>query len=166
LSRLGGEEASFMAIDWGLVARMIHVAAVVVWIGGVSFVTTVVLPAMKRKPPKEWMQEFEAIEHRFAPQARIAVLVVLLSGLYMLYAYDLWDRFMDIRFWWMHLMVGVWVLFAALLFIVEPLVIRRAARRTAAPETFLTRMLRLHRVMLALSLIAVLAAVGGSYGLF
>jgi uncharacterized membrane protein len=155
-----------MAIDWGIVARMIHVGAVVVWIGGVCFVTTVLLPAMKRKPPEAWLPEFQAIEHRFAPQARIAVLLVLLSGLYMLYAYDLWDRFMNIRFWWMHLMVGVWVLFAALLFVVEPLVIRRVARRTAAPEAFLTPMLRLHRVMLALSLLAVLAAIGGSHGLF
>ncbi len=157
-----------MAIEWGIVARAIHVAAVVVWIGGVSFVTTVLLPALKQKPPEKRMREFDAIENRFAPQARIAVLLVLLSGLYMLHAYDLWDRFADIGFWWMHLMVVVWLLFAALLFVIEPLIIRRAVHRRldAAPEAVLTRMLWLHRVMLALSLLAVLAAVGGSYGLF
>jgi uncharacterized membrane protein len=78
-----------MAIDWGIVARAIHVLAVVVWIGGVWLVTTVLLPEMKQRPPQEWIGEFDAIERRFAPQARIAVLLVLLSGFYMLYAYDL-----------------------------------------------------------------------------
>ena len=71
---------------------------------------------MKLKRPEEWLNEFDAIEQRFAPQARIAVVLVLLSGLYMVYAYDLWNRFTDIRYWWMDLMVGVWLLFAALLF--------------------------------------------------
>jgi uncharacterized membrane protein len=157
-----------MMVDWGVVARAIHVLAVVVWIGGVWFVTTVLLPGMRNKPPEQWLREFDAMEHRFAPQARIAVLVVLLSGLYMLYQYDLWDRFADGEYWWMHLMVGVWLLFAALLFIVEPLVVHRVVRKAAmvAPRPTLARMLRLHRVMLALSLLAVFAAVGGSHGLF
>lgn len=156
-----------MAIDWGILARAIHVAAIVVWIGGVSFVTTILLPAMRQQPPEDWLREFEAIEHRFAPQARIALLLVLLSGLYMLYAYDLWDRFTVGRFWWMQLMVAVWLLFAALLLVIEPLIIRRTLRRraAAAPAAVLSRMLRLHRLMLVLSLIAVLAAVAGSHGL-
>jgi uncharacterized membrane protein len=156
-----------MAIDWGVVARAVHVAAVVVWIGGVSFVTTVLLPALQEKAPETWMREFEKIERRFAPQARIAVLLVLLSGLYMLYHYDMWHRFADHRYWWMDLMVAVWLLFAALLFAIEPLALRPAVhRRIAAPAALLVRMLWLHRAMLALSLLAVIAAVGGSNGLF
>jgi len=157
-----------MAIDWGIVARAIHVLAVVVWIGGVWLVTTVMLPGIKQKPPQEWMREFDAIERRFAPQARIAVLLVLLSGLYMLYVYDLWDRFADVRFWWMQLMVGVWLAFAALLFVVEPLFIRRTIQQrfTTAPQATLARMLWMHRVMLALSLLAIFAVIGGSHGLF
>ena len=63
-------------IDWGIVARMVHVLAVVVWIGGVWFVTVIVLPAMRKKPPQEWLAEFNAVERLFAPQARIAVLIV------------------------------------------------------------------------------------------
>jgi uncharacterized membrane protein len=155
-------------IDWGIVARAIHVVAVVVWIGGVWLVTTVLLPGMKKKPPQEWIPEFDAIEHRFAPQARIAVLLVLLSGLYMLYQYDLWDRFTDRHYWWMHLMVGVWLLFAALLFVIEPLIIRLTVheRGTASPQTTLIRMLWMHRLMLALSILAIFAAISGSRDLF
>lgn len=157
-----------MMMDWGIVARAIHVVAVVVWIGGVWLVTTVLLPGMKKKPQQEWIREFDAIEQRFAPQARIAVLLVLLSGLYMLYQYDLFDRFTDGHFWWMHLMVCVWLIFAALLFVIEPLIIRRTVhkRATAAPQAPLTRMLWMHRVMLALSLLAIFTAIGGSHGLF
>ena len=157
-----------MAAHWGILARAVHVLAVVVWIGGVSFVTTVLLPAMRGRPPEHWLREFDAIERRFAPQARIAVLLVLLSGLYMLYRYDLWQRFAHAEYWWMDLMVGVWLLFAALLFVVEPLALGRLVRRRAAtaPEATLALLLWLHRVMLVLSLCADFAADGGSHGLF
>ena len=155
-------------IDWGSLARAIHILAIVVWIGGVSLVTTALLPAMKQKPSQQWIRDFDKVERRFAPQAQIAVLLVLLSGLYMLYAYDLWDRFAYARFWWMHLMVGVWLIFAVLLFVVEPSTIRRTAggHDRAPPETTLTRILWMHRLLLALSLIAIFAAVAGSHGLF
>jgi uncharacterized membrane protein len=160
--------AGSLVPDWGIVARVIHVLAVVIWIGSVWLVTTVLLPGMRRKPPEDWVREFDAIEHGFAPQARIAVLLVLLSGLYMLYAYDLWDRFAQSAFWWMHLMVGVWLLFASLLFIIEPLVFRHVVHRGAksAPGATLALMLWLHRVVLGLALVAVIAAVAGSHGLF
>ena len=154
-------------IDWGVLARAIHVVAVVAWIGGVWLVTTVLLPAMKQQRPEEWIDEFDAIEQRFAPQVRIAALLVLLSGLYMLYDYDLWDRFAEVGYWWMHLMVGVWLLFALLLFVVEPLVIGGAIRGRAATASaaMLTRILWMHRVLLTLALLAVFAAVAGSHGL-
>jgi uncharacterized membrane protein len=155
-------------IDWGSLARAIHILSVVVWIGGVSLVTTALLPAMKRKPTEQWIREFDEVERRFAPQARVAVLLVLLSGLYMLYTYDLWDRFADPRFWWMHLMVGVWLLFAVLLFVVEPLTMQNTVRdrRQALSRAALTRLLWMHRVLLALSLTAIFAAVGGSRSMF
>ena len=157
-----------MSVDWGILARAVHVLAVVIWIGGLWLVTTVLLPGMKGKPPEEWRRDFDALEPRFAPQARIAAILVLLSGLYMLYRYDLWDRFVQGAFWWMHLMLGVWLIFAALLFVIEPFIVRRNIQRHAAvaPEAMLARMIWLHRVMLALSLLAIFAAVAGSQGLF
>ena len=152
-------------IDWGIVARAVHVVAVVAWIGGVWLVTTVLLPGMRRHSPDRWFEEFEAVERRFAPQVRVAVLLVLLSGLYMIDAYDLWDRFAQAQFWWMHLMVGVWAVFALLLFVIEPLVARRVRGRAGSGIT-LPRMLWMHRVLLGLALAAIFAAVGGAHGLF
>lgn len=160
--------AALATIDWGIVARAVHIVGVVMWIGGVGFVTTVLLPSMRTKPAAEWAREFDAVERRFAPQARIAIVIVLLSGLYMLDRYDLWTRFAQGEYWWMDLMVGVWLLFVAQLFVVEPFVLRHAVRKhvVSDPEATLTRMLWLHRVMLVLSLTAVFAAVGGGHGLF
>ncbi len=155
-------------MDWEIVARAIHVLAIVVWIGGVWLVTTLLLPAMRQHPPEQWIREFEAIEQRFVPQARIAVLLALLSGLYMIHADDLWDRFLHPEFWWMHLMVAVWVLFALMLFVFEPLVLRRVVHRRAmaAPAATLSLMLWLHRAVLVLALAAIFGAVGGAHGLF
>ena len=160
-------------IDWGIVARAVHILAIVAWIGGVWLVTTVLLPGMRRHSPDRWIDEFEAVERRFAPQVRVAVLLVLLSGLYMTDAYALWDRFAQARFWWMHLMVGAWAVFALLLFVIEPLLARRARRgaRPGAvphidPGVTLSQMLWMHRVLLGLALAAIFAAVGGAHGLF
>ncbi len=159
----------WLSLDWGVVARAIHVLAVVVWIGGVWMVAMVLLPGLRDRLPEPWLQDFDALERRFAPQARIAVLLVLLSGLYMLYAYDLWGRLAPgTGVWWMHLMVGVWVLFAAILFVLEPFVVGPLVRRAAVrwPGASLSAFIWLHRVLLVLSLAAIVGAVGGSHGLF
>src|SRR5215472_18073909 len=94
------------------IARAIHVLAVVVWIGGVTMVTTVILPMVRgSKTPTEGQSLFEAVEQRFIWQARIATLLVAVSGFYMVERLDLWDRFRNIEFWWMHAMVLLWLIF-------------------------------------------------------
>ena len=48
-------------------ARVIHIVAVVLWIGGVGMVTTVIIPAVKKMKSKEdQLKTFERIEGRFA----------------------------------------------------------------------------------------------------
>ena len=49
---------------WGVIARAVHVVTVVAWIGGVFFVTTVLLPALKQRPESDWLNEFQVIERR------------------------------------------------------------------------------------------------------
>jgi len=152
------------------IARIVHVLSVVLWIGGVGFVTTVLIPAVRRsEPPEGRLAAFARFEGLFAWQARISVGLAGLSGLYMTWRLDAWSRFADPAFWWMDLMVLVWAAFAALLYAAEPLVLHRrleleiaAGRSSAAFD----RMELFHRVMLALSLVAVLGAVGGAHGLF
>jgi len=51
----------------GNLAHALHVLGVVLWIGGVGFVTTVLLPSARRiKNARESIVLFDAIERRFA----------------------------------------------------------------------------------------------------
>src|SRR3546814_16341935 len=109
-----------------------HVLAAVVWIGGVAVATTVAIPAVRRGSlGADRLRAFQAIESRFVWQARAAVIVVGATGLYMTAALDLWDRFLSATFWWMPALLGVWLLFALLLFVLQPLVLSRHFPRWA-----------------------------------
>lgn len=140
---------------------------VVLWIGGVAFVTTVLLPSVRRmRSPEERVQFFEAIEGRFAWQARGTTLLVGASGLYLAHAWHLWERFTSPAWWWMHAMVLVWAVFTVMLFVAEPLFLHRRILESARqhPEETFRRIERLHWVLLTISLVTVLGAVAGSHG--
>lgn len=150
------------------IARALHVFAIVFWIGGVGFVTTVVIPAVRRfKETGERIAFFDAVERRFAWQARVTTLLAGLTGLYMVIRLDLWDRFSRASYWWMHAMVILWLIFTIMLFIAEPLVLHRwmHARALADPEATFRLIARLHYFLLAASSVTVLGAVAGSHGL-
>lgn len=58
------------------IARVIHVLSILSWIGGVAFVTLVVMPSIRGSTaPDDRLAVFRRIEARFAPQARIWVLL-------------------------------------------------------------------------------------------
>jgi hypothetical protein len=156
------------AFDWGVLARVIHIVAVIVWVGAIWVVTTDFLPRLRQRRSDEWFHEFSESQSRLLRQVRVAMVLVLLSGFYMLHRYTMWGRFADPGYWWMHLMVGVWLLFAVMLFIVEPLAMHSviARRVILAPSATLRLLLGSHRVALALYLLVIVSAVAGSHGLF
>jgi uncharacterized membrane protein len=151
------------------IARAIHVLAVVHWIGGVAMVTAVILPAVRRfAEPARRMALFEAVEGRFANQARISVTLAGLSGFYMTWRLAAWSRFADPHFWWMDAMVLLWAFFTFMLFVAEPLFLHARLRRRAAqdPDGALRAMQRMHWVMLILSAVTIAGAVLGVHGMF
>jgi len=151
-----------------IVARTLHVLGVVLWVGGVAFVTLVLLPEIRRlEEPGQRVMLFERLENRFAWQARATTLIVGLSGLYMTAESDLWIRFSSAHYWWMHAMALIWVLFTVMLFVAEPLFLHGWFLRTAEenPERVFRLIERLHRLLLSVSLITVVGAVAGSHGL-
>jgi uncharacterized membrane protein len=156
-----------MTLDDLALARAIHVLALVHWIGGVAIVTTIVLPrARQMADVKEAVAAFEEFERRFAPQARISISLAGLSGIYMLAKLDAWSRFQYASFWWLHLMVAVWGLFAVMIYVLEPLVIHRLFRDFALRQTdrALTLAMRLHAIALFISALAIGAGVLGAHG--
>jgi uncharacterized membrane protein len=154
-------------MDGVVLARALHVLGVVIWIGGVAMVTTIVLPAVRRGDlGRDRLKAFEALERRFSWQARLSVIVVGLTGLYMTARLDAWERFASVQFWWMHAMVCLWLIFAFILFIAEPLVLHRRLPDAAekAPEAVFAWLSRAHWILLALGLVTILGAVAGSQG--
>lgn len=151
-----------------VLARALHVLAVVLWIGGVGMVTTVLLPSIRRSwPAEQRFQAFHALEQRFANQARLTTVVAGASGFYMVWRLDAWSWFRAPGFWWMHAMVTVWLLFTLMLFVIEPLFLERllARRASSAPEATYRAIEWLHRVLLVLSLLTIAGVVAGSQGI-
>ncbi|MBX6393995.1 MAG: hypothetical protein IRY96_11010 [Burkholderiales bacterium] len=148
-------------------ARALHVLGVVIWIGGVAMVTTVLLPAVRAfKSPEERVEFFERVEARFASQARWTTALVGLTGFWLAWRFDLWWRFADPAYWWMHAMVAVWAIFTLMLFVLEPLFLHRwfLERARHDPAGTFALVQKLHWFLLAVSLVTVLGAVAGSHG--
>lgn len=154
-------------MEYFTLARVIHIIAVILWIGGVAMVTTVIIPAIRKmKSREEQIETFEAIEGKFAIQAKVTTLLTGLTGFYMLYEFDAWDRYLDYRFWWIHAMTLVWIIFTLILYVLEPFVLHRIFRKytTKNPERTFKIMHRVHWILLILSLITTAGAVAGSHG--
>ncbi|HEY9091938.1 hypothetical protein [Parasphingorhabdus sp.] len=148
------------------IARVIHVASIVLWMGGVAFVTMVAMPAIRRQSEGEdRLSVFHGLENGFAWQAKIWVLLAGASGFWMTWRVDLWDRFLDIRYWWMHAMVILWLIFMVMLFIAEPLFLHRRMKESTKPGRDFARMEMLHRVLTLFGIITIMGAVAGSHGL-
>ncbi len=147
------------------IAIVIHVLAVVWWIGGLAFVTAVFLPAVRHGLGSDPRAAFYQIENRFAPQARIAVLLIGASGLYMLWRLHAWNWLAQASFWWLDAMILYWLLFVLLLFVLEPAGLLKRAIHGAADEAGMwRRMQRFHLLMLVIALIIIGAAAAGTHG--
>jgi uncharacterized membrane protein len=147
--------------------RALHVLGVVLWVGGVAFVTLILLPAVKQlKSPHERVAFFTQIEGRFAWHARWMTLLVGVTGFYMVFIWDLWPRFHLMSYWWMHAMVFVWVLFTLMLFILEPLFLHEWFLRHAQinPEKTFNLIYKMHWILLIISIVTIFGAVLGGHG--
>ncbi len=153
--------------DVFVMARVLHIIGVVLWIGGVAFLALVVVPTLRSLPePEKNFKIFAAIEGRFKGQAKIVTLITGMSGFFMLFWLNAWDRYLDSSFWWVHLMTFIWVFFTLVLFVIEPVLIKRnvhekAMSNPAATLRFVNRMLT---VLTTLSMMAILGAIAGVHG--
>jgi uncharacterized membrane protein len=143
------------------IMHLIHVLSVILWIGGLAFVTTMVFPVIFKTP--EALQKvilFQRIEHRFARVARIYNLIVGISGFVMLFLMG-WQNVLFTKAGIpLAFMVIVWIFWAIMLFGLEPLVIKKMLDRMMKKgeqmdiDAIFRRMNRLHWVLLVLSLAA------------
>jgi uncharacterized membrane protein len=155
-------------IEWLAVARAIHVLAIVHWIGGLLFVTLVILPSLLALEPTSRLAMFDRLERRFSAQARVSTLLAGVTGFYMIEGFGHWARIVDPHFWWLGAMIALWVIFMIMLFVAEPLFLHawfdRRAKRD--PDGAFRLALRGHRILSALAALTVMGAAGGAHGLF
>lgn len=150
------------------IARALHVVAVIHWMGGVAFVTMVVLPAISAiTEASRRLELFEAVERRFSAQVKVSVPVAGLSGAYMAERLGMWGRFVTPDGWWLAAMTIVWLAFMAILFVVEPLVLRGWFDRRAMADPIGTfrLMQRAHWALLTAGTVVAAGGVLGAHGL-
>lgn len=147
------------------IAIAIHLLGVLWWIGGLAFVTLVFIPALRTELADNPHALLGAIERRFAPQARIAVVLVGASGGYLLWALGAWRWLGSPQFWWLDAMIGYWLLFVAMLFVVEPSgLLQRVIFAGRDPVHAWKRFHMLHAILLTVGIVIVAAAAAGSHG--
>jgi uncharacterized membrane protein len=149
-------------------ARALHVVGVVLWIGGVAFVTTTLIPSLREMPDADQrLPLFAQLEGKFAFQAKLVTLITGLTGFYMLEHMDAWDRYQQVQFWWIHLMTLIWFIFTIVLFVLEPLFLHRRFNQMATENSdkAFSLLHRMHKILLALSLVTVFVTVAGVHGL-
>jgi len=154
-----------MEYNYFIIARALHIVAVVMWIGGVAFVTTVLIPSIRStKSIDNKLHLFEMLEGKFGFQAKLTTLVTGISGFYMLDVMNAWATMS----WWIHIMIFVWFIFTLVLFLLEPLILHRWFHQQAEKniEKAFFYLQLMHTILLSISLIAVFCGVAGAHGLF
>ena len=144
----------------------IHVLSVVLWIGGVAFVTLIIFPMIMRMENSiEKVLFFQGVEHRFATIAKSAVVVVGLTGFWLLYLTGEWRQLFSISGIGPTIMLLVWLFYAFVLLFEGKLfkaIFKGEAQRDTS-KVFL-RLKVFHWVVLGLSLIAIGVGVWAGHG--
>lgn len=65
-----------------LVAKLVHVLAAIVWVGGTLFLVTVAVPALRPLPPGERAAVMARLGRRFRPVGWGALLALVATGLH------------------------------------------------------------------------------------
>ena len=138
-----------------VIALTIHVISIVIWIGGVAFVTLVTFPMILRMEKSlEMVMVFQGVEHRFGKIAKIMVILAGLSGVYLIF-----EKGLSLGVW---IMIVLWVVYASLLFGLEKMIFKKLFSRPGAQADMKTvfNMLQVfHWVVLGLSLFAIAAGI-------
>lgn len=155
------------SVDLPAVVRAVHVLAVFYWMGGIVFVTLILQPAIRRyAPPRERRKLYKAMHDPFGETIRWAILLVGLTGYYLLDHSDMWWLFRDPHYWYLHAMVLVWCVEAFFRFAYGPFYmhIKNERMSQSDPEKVFDGIVFRHRLVTALALPTMFAAVMGAHG--
>lgn len=151
--------------------HIIHLLTVIIWIGGLVFVTSIVLPMAIRTPDAlQKVLMFQRIEHRFAPLAKVYNIITGVTGFAMMFLMG-WQGALFTRSGIpLTFMLLIWVFWFVMLFGLEPIIIKKMLENMLKKgeqmdiESVFTKMNRLHWVMVVISLAASAAGVLVAHG--
>lgn len=148
------------------VVLTLHVLGVVVWIGGVAFVTMIVFPMLlKMDGSLEKVLFFQSLEHRFAKIAKATVALVGLTGFWLLHLTGEWPLLFTPSGIGPTIMLIVWSLYVLILLFEGKLFQLLFGVKAQQDPTKIFRALTVfHWVVLTLSLLAVGVGVWAAHG--
>jgi uncharacterized membrane protein len=144
----------------------VHVLSVLIWIGGVAFVTIIVFPMIVRmEDSMEKVMFFQGVEHRFAKIAKACVAVSGLTGVELLRLSGKWQILFTARGTGVTLMVLMWTLYVMVL-LFEGRLFKLLFKGDAQHDTaeIFKKLSTFHWVILSLSLLTVFAGVYNAHG--
>lgn len=144
----------------------VHVLGVVIWIGGVTFVTIIIFPMiMKTEGSLEKMLFFQGVEHRFANIAKLCVLVVGITGAWLLTITNRWSLLFTGYGIGITLMLIVWTFYVFVLLFegrLFKIIFKGEAQQDTSKIFF--RLSVFHWVILGLSWLALFVGVLSGHG--
>lgn len=148
------------------VLTAVHVLGVVIWIGGVAFVTMIVFPMITRMEDSfEKVLFFQGLEHRFARIAKNSVAVVGITGCWLLYITGEWRILFSMAGIGPTLMTVVWTFYLFVLLFEGKIFRMIFGGKTQQDAVKVFSLLsRFHWVVLGLSLLAVGVGVWAGHG--
>jgi len=142
-----------------VIALTIHVISVIIWIGGVAFVTMVTFPMIQRGSSSlEQVMMFQGTEHRFGKIAKTMVILAGLSGLYLIKV-----KGMSFGVW---VMIILWVVYASLLFGLEKMIFKKLFGKPSDQidtKKIFSLLQGFHWIVLTLSFLAVTAGIWAAH---
>lgn len=156
-----------------LLLHIVHLLTVILWIGGLAFVTIIVLPmAIKTPDALQKVLLFQRVEHRFAKIARAYNLITGISGFAMMFLMG-WQKVLFTRPGIpLTFMMLVWIFWFVMLFGLEPLIIKKMLENMAKGgakmdiDSIFGRLNKMHYMMVAISLAASAAGAMVAHGSF
>lgn len=144
--------------------HIVHLVTVVLWIGGLAFVTAFILPmAIKTPDPLQKVLLFQRVEHRFAPVAKVYNIITGISGFIMVFQMGWHKLYFTKAGIPLTFMTAVWTIWFVMLIGLEPIVIKKMLDRMAREgakmdiDGIFRKVNRLHWILLMLSILAIIA---------
>lgn len=154
-----------------LTMHIVHLLTVILWIGGLAFVTGIVLPmAIKTPDALQKVLTFQRVEHRFAPLAKWYNIITGISGFAMVWLMGWQGLYFTREGLALTFMTGIWLFWFVMLVGLEPIVIRKMLEKMAREgdkmdiDGIFRKVKKLHWFMVAISLAAATAGVFVAHG--